>query len=465
MKTTGTRHGLVEYSLRLGEAVLQKRTKEERRDQGQYLTPQPVARFMASQLGVISDGARILEPAVGSGSLACAVVERALHIPALSEIWIEGYETDPALLDAARECLQFAVDHAAGHGLKVHVHLHEADFVQETMPFSRQAHLYHGNLLNAGEPEPYDLIIANPPYFKLKSSDPRVDFLRGHGSGHTNIYTVFLALCSRMLGDNGRACFITPRSFCSGAYFAGFRREFFKQVVIESLHLFESREDTFRNGGVLQENVIITFRSRHADETPDRIPASIRISASKSGDDLSLSTAERDVERRYFLGRDQGTHYFRLPVGELDEQILAAVDSWKGALKRYRLKVSTGPIVPFRARHVLLHDADSVISGSAAPLLWMNNVARQSIAWPLENGKPQAVSLGARLDNLLVPVDNYVLLRRFSAKEEARRLIAAPFLASDYASLGSEVGLENHLNYICRADGRLEVNAQQAGST
>jgi len=48
--------------------------------------------------------------------------------------------------------------------------------------------------------------------------------------------------------------------------------------------------------------------------------------------------------------------------------------------------------------------------------------------------------------SLLVKNTNYVLLRRLSAKEEARRLVAAPFIAEDYSS--EFVGLENHLNYI-----------------
>ncbi len=447
---------LVEYSLRLGEAVLQNRTKEERKEQGQYLTPQPTARFMASQLGAIPNGARILDPAIGSGTLACAVIEQALHEPSVSELWIEGYETDPDLLDAARACLQHAIGYAAEGGLKVHVHLHETDFVQAAMPLSRHAHLYHGTLLDTGEPHLYDLIIANPPYFKLKSTDPRVKHLRGYGNGHTNIYTVFMALCSRMLSETGRACFIVPRSFCSGTYFSTFRRKFFKQIVFEAFHLFQSREATFKNDGILQENVIISFRTRNVDEDPDRIPTSIRISVSQSGDDLRVVPITRMINRKYFLGSDRGTSYFRLPAGELDEHILETMDGWQGTLKHYGLKVSTGPVVSFRARSMLRHDTDLVSAGRAAPLLWMNNITPQHIIWPIDNGKHQAISLDANSSNLLVPTSNYVLLRRFSAKEEPRRLIAAPLLAANYGTLCSEIGLENHLNYVYRPDGELE---------
>jgi adenine-specific DNA-methyltransferase len=47
---------------------------------------------------------------------------------------------------------------------------------------------------------------------------------------------------------------------------------------------------------------------------------------------------------------------------------------------------------------------------------------------------------------LLVPDATYVLLRRFSAKEEKRRLVTAPLIQGDLDE--DLIGLENHLNYI-----------------
>jgi len=48
---------------------------------------------------------------------------------------------------------------------------------------------------------------------------------------------------------------------------------------------------------------------------------------------------------------------------------------------------------------------------------------------------------------------NVVLLRRFSAKEDSRRLIAAPLLRGQLDA--KLIGLENHLNYIYRPTGEL----------
>jgi adenine-specific DNA-methyltransferase len=49
-----------------------------------------------------------------------------------------------------------------------------------------------------------------------------------------------------------------------------------------------------------------------------------------------------------------------------------------------------------------------------------------------------------------------VLLKRFSSKEERRRLVAGIVETRD--SYSPFLGLENHLNYICRPNGELSKN-------
>jgi hypothetical protein len=54
---------------------------------------------------------------------------------------------------------------------------------------------------------------------------------------------------------------------------------------------------------------------------------------------------------------------------------------------------------------------------------------------------------------LLLPAKRYVLLKRFTAKEERRRLVAGIVEAKD--SYSPYLGLENHLNYVSRPSGEL----------
>lgn len=440
------------YSLELGEWALASRSEKHRKQHGQFLTPTPVAHFMARQLGPIRAGSRILDPAIGSGVLACAVIERAISEGHPQEFFIDGFEIDQELCQSAREALDQATQQAAQAGIVVHTRLYELDFILERTPTTQLALFSQDLADNSTTPSLYDYIIANPPYFKLNKQDPRTQAVLGQIKGHTNIYTLFMALAGKLLQQQGQACFIVPRSFCSGAYFAGFRRDFIKQVTPLSIHLFESRQDTFRRDAVLQENVIITFRRRQPKQTQQ---PSLTISTSKGPLDLDDGIIARQVSMKHFAGRRNGSLFFRLPTGELDEQIIETVNGWHSSLADYGLSVSTGPVVAFRARSFLT-TADAVAQGRAAPLLWMQNVQPQRVEWPVARGKkPQGISVEQASAPLLVSRSNYVLMRRFSAKEEPRRLIAAPLLADEFT--GEWVGLENHLNYIYRKQGSLET--------
>ena len=446
---------LVDYSLKQGRTVLVNRSETQRKRSGQFLTPAAIARYMAKQLGPIFSGDRILDPAIGSGVLACAMIERLIAEARPLEIWLDGYETDPNLAQLARQLLHQATQKAAEKDIIIHTQVYERDFVLNALPVA-QPRLFLAE--SSDRPDPYSEyshIISNPPYFKLNSKDSRVEAVAGQVKGHTNIYTLFLALSVKKLIPNGLACFIVPRSFCSGTYFSALRRDFFEEALPRAVHLFTSRQNIFKEDAILQENIIFTFQRRKIRTNRIAPLSHVEISTSKSIAELGGHLLSRRVSMKQFLGKRQGKLFFRLPTGEFDEQLVKTIDSWPGSLIQYSCNVSTGPVVAFRAK-TWLTDAESVIKKQAAPLLWMQNVKRQKIRWPLANeNKPQGLSLTEETRSLLLPTANYVLLRRFSAKEEARRLVATPFLADQYRDY-PWLGLENHLNYIYKKQGFLD---------
>lgn len=415
-------------SLKAGQRILARRSSSSRKAHGQFFTPEPLARFMAEQLGTIANGNRILDPAMGSGTLLCAIIDRLIEEGNPLEIRVDGFELDEELYATAQTVLFDAVAKAAEHSITIHLNLFHTDFVLNAIQFLRPS------LLDSpmGQRH-YQHIIANPPYFKINTDDARRQAAEGLLSGHTNIYTLFMGLAARML-DKGRACFIVPRSFCSGAYFIRFRREFMERVDIQHVHLFEARDDAFSQDDVLQENLVIMFAQKEQLATRN-----IEISASASLDGLDNGFHSRMISREQFVSP---SGLFRLPTSELDEAILDVVDSWSNSLATYGMEISTGPVVPFRAKRYLL---DEPTNPTSVPLLWMQHVKPGQVTWPINGNfrKPQHMKCEP---SLLVKNTNYVLLRRFSAKEEARRLVAAPYIAEDYSF--ESVGLENHLNYI-----------------
>jgi adenine-specific DNA-methyltransferase len=445
----------IAYSLHAGLRVLQQHTETHRQQRGQFLTPAAIAEFMACQFDSLRDGARILDPAAGSGTLACAMIEQAVQDKRCTELFVDCVEIDPLLCAVARATLEFAGTFAARHGVQVHTRIIQGDFILNYCN-AYQPDLFRQHHTNNSALAPtYDYIIANPPYFKLNRADPRARATAKLVHGNTNIYTLFLAIAAHLLADQGQAGFLVPRSFCSGAYFGKFRRSFLQQAIPLAVHTFESRVSAFKADEVLQENVIFAFRKRLPDEqhAPQGNDSSVTISSSQGSSDLAR-TRQRTVALPTFATSRAGETCFRIPLTDFDEEIIRIVDTWSGSLASYGLSISTGPVVAFRAEEFLT-DAPAVDRGVAVPLLWMQNIQRQQIEWPTDRRKkPQGLLLTDRSRMLLVPVRNYVILRRFSAKEDARRLVAAPLLATQFPQ--AWIGLENHLNYMYSTSRELE---------
>lgn len=439
------------HSHQLGEAVLLNASAQDRKAQGQFLTPPAVARYMAWQLGPLQSGQRILDPAMGSGVLSCAIIERAITEQKPIELWIDGFDVDEQMCAAAKDALHHAAEVAAQSGVAIRYNIEQRDFTLQNT--ATQQSLLAGHYLAESHTQQYDHIIANPPYFKLRNDDPRARLFAAQKISHTNIYTLFIALAiARLVDENSRACFIVPRSFCSGAYFADFRRYFLQQARPLAVHLFESRDNVFEDE-VLQESLILTFARRHDDSKRIENEEWINISTSANIDDIAAVATSRRIALSKFWHSHGGEYFFKLPVSDLDEEIIETVERWPESLGSLGLEVSTGPVVPFRANSFLKNTLD-VDSGEAVPLLWLHHIKPHKTSWPLENfRKPQAISLQSRHAKLLTPAGNYVLVRRFSAKEESRRLVAAPLLKSTLPF--AHIGLENHLNFLWKKQGEL----------
>jgi adenine-specific DNA-methyltransferase len=113
------------------------------------------------------------------------------------------------------------------------------------------------------------------------------------------------------------------------------------------------------------------------------------------------------------------------------------------------LTVSTGRVVHFRATQYLREEPGQ----DTVPLIWPTHFRDGRIEWPKPGKKPNALFSGKPTADLLVPNGNYVLVRRFSAKEEKRRVVAAVYEANG----ADAVGFENHLNYYHREGRGIEL--------
>ena len=431
----------VEYAEALGQTYLEYSGHSRRKIGGHYLTPAPVARFMAERSPLTGSHVRVLDPGSGTGILAAATCEAASNKESVKSLHIDAYETDPLLTRFTSLTLAFSRDWLARRDIELTFDVRNRDFVLEYAPELKVAPNANGRDMNDGFRAEYDLVISNPPYFKIARSDPRAVAWASVVHGQPNIYALFMAISAELLSKSGELVYIVPRSFASGPYFRRFREMFFRRVAPKSIHLFESRKGVFQNQAVLQENLVIVARRRFEHEVLGEYQ--VLVTHSKAVSDL----AER---RRFLVDPDcvldmtSENLELSIPVCEEDVALVQTVRSWPNRLSSLGLQVSTGPVVPFRATRFLAH-AES--PSATVPLLWMHHVRPMRTAWPSTAvDKPQWIKAVPESTKLLLEDETYVLLRRFSAKEEKRRLVSAPLIRG---SLGFDVvGLENHLNYV-----------------
>ena len=402
---------------------------------------------MAAQVSAGRSSLRILDPAAGSGTLLCAVVERlALTDGALHELDLVAYETDSNLQSVLATILDDLKRWSAKRRITVHTKLEKQDFVLAHAQTLRTT----GHLFNSQKVKSFDLVIANPPYFKISKSDPRAQAAISVVHGQPNIYALFMAASAALLHEGGELIFITPRSFTSGPYFRLFRKRFFARLRPASVHIFDSRRKAFGRDEVLQENIIMKGVRNDGWESRDS-PFKLWLSSSDGIADLG-NPAGRSIALEDAIRKNDADRVFSLPILKDEDEAVRRVGSWTGSLHKYGMNISTGPVVPFRATE-FLDEADLPTDG-CVPLIWMNHVHAMRVSFPNGTRKPQYIKKSASERSLLLPSRNYVLLRRFSAKEESRRLVAAPWLKR--VSAYPLIGIENHLNYIHRPGGELD---------
>ncbi|MGA2064685.1 MAG: Eco57I restriction-modification methylase domain-containing protein [Thermoguttaceae bacterium] len=424
---------MLDYALDLQQRFENSASGAERRERGQVFTPPAVAGFMASLFSAIPGRYVLLDPGAGVGTLTAAFCQRVLRFRAPRIVTAHLFENDPRLLPLIEQNLENCRRVLAEAGHTLHYALHGEDFILATCHGLDGRHL----LGDSGFDVAFDGVIMNPPYFKLRKDSVYARLMASMVHGQPNIYPFFMALAARLLKQNGEIVAITPRSFCNGPYFRGFRQWYFARVGLDQVHLFESRSETFKHSNVLQESIITKVHRLGAPS-----PA-ITVTTSFSGPTAGgLGRAELPAES--VLDNSTGDCVIRIPERQGDREIVQLVESLPLRFAETGLRISTGPLVLFRAAKHLLADARDK---SAVPLLQPHNVKRFATCWPVaKKGKPVAVSCCDDSLRLLVPTRNYVLLKRFSSKEEKRRLTAGCFLRADVPF--PYVGIENHVNYV-----------------
>lgn len=389
---------------------------------GQFFTPALTACFIASMLNPSRrKSVRVLDPGAGAGILsAAAALQIASQYKQVKNIEVVAYEVDARLADELRKTLLACELWAQHRGVILSWDLRVTSYIADGAP----------TLEHACDREMFDAIIMNPPYRKIRNDSYERAAFEAVGLRVANLYTAFLALAATQLKRAGSLAAITPRSFANGLYHEPFRRFFFDRIGIERLHVFESRGDVFANANVLQENIVLAGRCGFK-------PTNTKLSVSYGAkEEIRLRT----VPYPEVVHPEDRHQFLRIPAADDDAGIAGIMAALPATLSDLSISVSTGRVVDFRAKeHLRQHPSNDTV-----PLIYPGHMRNYSVVWPNGNRKPNALQRSSETEKLLLPNETYVLVRRFSAKEERRRVVAAIIAPADIP--GNAVAIENHLN-------------------
>jgi len=410
----------------LGRTYSSMLPAEYRSTNGVFYTPPAVVQRLldnAEQAGI--DWARhsVLDPACGGGAFIGPVARRMLRalgdadprVKARSLVArLHGFELDPfsAWLTS---CFTDAV---------VTEELGE-------LPKGLETIIEVGDTLErpvtAG---PYDLVIGNPPYGRLKLSPPlRAKFERSL-YGHANLYGLFLDFAVRVARPlTGVVAFVTPTGFLCGEYFKNLRSVLGAEAPLLLLDFVAEREGVFDD--VLQETLLAVFRkgARGAAQVNFVTVENGRVTPT-SGGTFELPTPH---ESPWICARSTATRSLAKTLRALPTR-----------LADWGYRVATGPLVWNRFKDRLRDEA----SKKTVPLLWAECVSPDGtfeFRAARRNHAPYFI-VGEDEEHLLVRRP-CVLLQRTTAKEQERRLIAA-LLPQSFLDRHGAVTVENHLNMI-----------------
>ncbi|ABB76090.1 Eco57I restriction-modification methylase [Nitrosospira multiformis ATCC 25196] len=408
---------VLDHADTLRRSIAPKISQKHKSELGQFMTPSSVARFMASLFPPSTlQTCRLLDAGAGVGALSCAFLDRwTAGKFTFDQVEATAYEIDPKLrvhLEAALH--RYAADQSFSYRVI------KGDFIK--LVTSKSLQDYPG----------FTHAILNPPYRKINSASSHRHALRSVGIEVVNLYSAFVALTVALMAAGGQVVAIIPRSFCNGPYYKPFRDFILSRAALRHMHLFSSRSKAFKEDDVLQENVILLLERGGKQST-------VTISTSTDDTFSDLETNTHNFERIVFP--DDPERFIHIPtsIGLSAIELSPAV---RYSLADIGVEVSTGPVVDFRMKDYLL---DMPEAGSV-PLLYPGHFSGTGTEWPKQGlRKPNAIALNKDTERWLYPNGFYCVVRRFSSKEERRRIVASMVDPSTFGDV-TAIGFENHLN-------------------
>lgn len=391
---------------------------------GAYYTPPALTERLldlAVDAGTDWTTAKVLDPACGGGAFLLPValrMRKALpeldHASLLEHLGshLKGFEIDPfaAWLTQVWLEISFSTERA-----------------NSGLPFPKVVTVCDS--LQQQPTESFDLVIGNPPYGRLKL-DPELRIVYQRSLyGHANLYGLFTDLALRWTKPKGVIAYVTPTSFLAGEYFKSLRQLIKDEAPPVAMDFVTARKGVFDD--VLQETMLSTYQKHGNLKKP-----SVHF--------LSVNGSAEVTEVGSFTLPETASAPWLAPRHPDDASLIDRLSLLPSRLSDWGYKVSTGQLVWNRFKLQFRAKA----SKNTFPVIWSEAVSADGqFRFSSEKRNHLPFFKAEEIDGWMKVTQSCVLLQRTTAKEQARRLIAAE-LPERFIQLHGAVLVENHLNMI-----------------
>jgi adenine-specific DNA-methyltransferase len=402
---------------------------------GAFYTPPALSSRLldlATDGGVDWRTARVLDPAAGGGTF---LVQAAMRMSrALADC-----EPPLALAKIGSRIRGFELDRHAAALAQGAVEIALADLSAACSRPVPQVVLVRDTLEEPAE-ERFDLVVGNPPYGRVTLTDEQRRRYARSLYGHANLYGVFSDIALRWARPNGLVAYLTPTSFLAGQYYSALRGLLAREAPPIAIDFVHARRGVFDD--VLQETLLAVYRK---DESSRR--AQIHYLRVRNEN-------EADVETNGIVALPANpTSPWLVPRAPEHGRLIKRIETIPSRLSDWGYSVSTGPLVWNRHKAQLRETPEG---RGVHPLIWAEAVGVDGkFAFKAKKRNHVPYFQLQSGDEWLLVRAGCVLVQRTTAKEQARRIIAAE-LPAKFVARHRGVVVENHLNMI-RATGAARV--------
>ncbi|MFQ5869892.1 MAG: Eco57I restriction-modification methylase domain-containing protein, partial [Candidatus Zixiibacteriota bacterium] len=272
----------------LGQAHEQHISKEERKELGQFYTPDFIIDYILDRVELSPDK-KVLDLACGSGGFLVRAYDRmkeqyrkggwqesAIHREILDRnlygIDINPFATQLTVMNLFLKDLEHPTSElniAEGDSLERLENCFDMEIFQRTTPVNRVAKsdkkYSHGKILKE---MPFNIVVGNPPYISFgvrgsrdaaKRKRNQLEMLRQNYPNSAeykiSVYAIFVQRGIEMLNPGGYLGYIVPDSFLLGRYFSKLRRYILNTCEIKEVVLFT--RDFWKLGIVGRPTILI----------------------------------------------------------------------------------------------------------------------------------------------------------------------------------------------------------------